>query len=98
MLLCGLDMVKQYKITKVLVMGYSKQVIHKMTAGYNQGAVKIRIIYEQVRQTSANLQTVFYHILKSNNTEAHNLANQGAKLKVGLSIVKGHLKNLIYVP
>ena len=97
MLLYGLDVVKQYKITKVLVMGDSKQVIHKMTAGYNQGVVKIRRIYERVRQISANMQISFYHILISNNSEEDNLANQGAKLKIGLSIVKGHLKNCIYV-
>ena len=92
MLLCGLDMVKKYKITKVLVMGDSKQVIHKMTAGYNQGVVKIRRIYERVRQISANMQIAFYHILRRNNSEAENFANQGDKLNIGLSIVKGQLK------
>ena len=93
-----MDLVKQNKITKVIVMGDSKQVIHKMTAGYNQGVVKIRRIYEWVRQISANMQIAFYHILISNNSEEDNLANQGAKLKIGLSIVKGHLKKIIYVP
>ena len=97
MLLYGLDLVKQYKITKFLVMGDSKQVIHKMTTGYNQGVVKIRRIYEQVRQISANMQIAFYHILISNNSEEDNLANQGAKLKIGLSIVKGHLNFFIYL-
>ena len=48
MLLYGLDLVKQYKITKFLVMGDSKQVIHKINLGYKQGTVQIRRIYEQV--------------------------------------------------
>ena len=48
-LLFGLDLAKQHKITKITVMGYSKQVIHKMIYGYNKGEVKIRRIYERIR-------------------------------------------------
>ena len=79
-------------------MGDSKQVIHKMIYGYNKGAVKIQRIYQRIRKTSVNVQTTFYHILISNNAEVDNLANQGAKLKNGLSRVNGNLKILIYVP
>ena len=97
-LLFGLDLVRQNKIINVTVLGDSKQVIQKMTSGYNHGAVKIRRIYERVRQISANIQITFYHILRSDNSEVDNLANQGAKLKIGLAIIKGHIKKINYVP
>ena len=79
-------------------MGYSKQVIHKMTSRYNQGAVKIRRIYEWIQQISKDMQIAFYHILRSNNSKPDKLENQGYKLKIGLEIVKGQLKKFIYVP
>ena len=94
----GLYLVNQNNITKFIVMGDSKQIIHKMTSGYNQGAIKIRRIYEGVRKISANMQISFYQILRSNNTEVGNLENQGDKLKIVLSMVKVQLKNLMYVP
>ena len=97
-ILFGLDLVRQNKIIKVVVMGDSKQVIQKMTSGYNQGAVKIRRIYEWVQEIFANIQISFCHILRSNNSKADNLANQGAKLKIGLAIVKGQIKNFNYIP
>ena len=45
----GLELARQLKITKIVVLGDSKQVIHKMNNGYNKGAIKIRIIYERIR-------------------------------------------------
>ena len=69
-----------------------------MINGYNKGAVKIRRIYERIRQVIANAQVSYLHILKGNNSEADKLANQGAKLKMGFTKVKGNLNNIIYVP
>ena len=94
----GLKSDKQPKITKIIFLGYYKQVIHKMMNGYNKVSVKIWRIYEWIRQASINVQTTFYHILRGNNIEADKLANQGAKLKMGLSEVNGNLKNTSYVP
>ena len=37
----GPELANQLKITKIIVLGDSKQVIHKMINGYNKGAVKI---------------------------------------------------------
>ena len=93
-----LELAKQLKITKIIVKGHSKQVIHKIINGYNKGAVKIWRIYEWIRQASVNVQTTFYHILRANNIKADKMENQGAKLIMGLSEVNDNLKNTIYVP
>ena len=94
----GLELAKQLKITKINVLGDSKQVIYKMNNGYNKGEIKIRRIYEPIRQVSANAQVSYFHILRGNNSDTDKLANQGAKLKMRFSKVKGNLNNIIYVP
>ena len=67
----GLDLTKQLKITKIIVLRDSKQVIHKMINGYNKGAVEIQIIYERIRQVSENAEVTFYHILRGNKISTH---------------------------
>ena len=93
-----LELMKQLNITKIIVLGDSKQVIYKMINLYNKGAVKIRRIYDCIRQVTTNAQDSCLHILRGNNSETYKLANQGAKLKMGFSKVKGNLNNIIYVP
>ena len=66
-----LELAKQLKITKIIVLRDSKQVIHKTINGYNKGAVKIQIIYERIRQVSENAQVTFYHILRGNKISTH---------------------------
>ena len=94
----GLELAKQLKITQIIVMGYSKQVIHKMIIGYNKGAVKIQTVYERIRKAPASVQTIYFHILRCNNIKADKLENKGAKLEVGFSEVSGILKHTSYVP
>ena len=94
----GLELANKLKITKIIFLGDSKQVIHKMINGYNKGAIKIRRIYERILQVSVNAQISYYHILRGNNSDANKMANQGAKLKMGISKVKGNLRNINYVP
>ena len=93
-----LELAKQLNITKIIVLGDSKQVVYKMINGYNKGVVKIRRINERIQQVTANTQVSYIHILRGNNSEANKLANQGAKLKMGFSKGKGNLNNIIYVP
>ena len=97
-LLFGMEQIKHNKITKVTVLGDSTQVILKMIFGYNKGAVKIQRIYDQIKQTDVNIYTSFFNILRSNNSEADILANQGAKQKNGISRVNGILTTPSYVP
>ena len=51
----------------------SKPFIYKMINGYNKGVVKIWRIYERIQQASANVQTIFYHILIGNNIKEDKL-------------------------
>ena len=60
----GLELAKHLKITKITVLGDSKQVIHRMNNGYNKGAIKIRRIYERIQQVSANAQVSYFHIFR----------------------------------
>ena len=69
-----------------------------MINGYTKGAVKIRIIYEHIRQVTANAQVSYFHILRGKNSEENKQANQGAMLKMGFSKVKGNVNNIIYAP
>ena len=89
MLFFGLESAKQLKIAKITILGYSKQVIHKIINGYNKGPIKIQRIYEGIRQVSVNDQVSYFHILRGNNSDAYKLENQGAKLKMGISKGKG---------
>ena len=87
----GLDLVRKKNITNVIVLGDLKQVIQKMRSGYSQGVVRIRRIYDLVCHLSVNLQITYFHILRGNNFEANNLANQGAKLEMGLALIKDQI-------
>ena len=93
-----MNLIRQHKIAKIIVIGDSKQVIHKMNNGYNKGMVKIKRIYECVQQVIAEVQVSYIHILRGNNSEADKLENQGAKLRIGSTKVKGNLSNFFYVP
>ena len=63
-----------------------------------KGVDKIKRIYERIRQVTANAQVSCLHILRGNNSKDANLTNQGGKLKIGSTNVKGNLSNIFYVP
>ena len=93
-----LELVKQLNITKIIVLGDSKQVIYKMINDYNKGAIKIKRIYECIRQVTANAQVSYLHILWGNNSETNKMENQGVKLKMASTKVEGNLNHIFYVP
>ena len=45
----GINLLRELNITKMIVVGDSKQVIHKMINGNNKGMVKIKRIYEHIQ-------------------------------------------------
>ena len=59
----GMNLARQLNISKIIVLGDSKQIIYKMNNDYNKGVVKIKIIYERIRQVTANTQVTYLHIL-----------------------------------
>ena len=93
-----MNVIRQLNISKITILGDSKQVIHKMNNGYSKGMVKIKRIYECAQQVIAEVQVSYIHILRGNNSEADKLENQGAKLRIGSTKVKGILSNYFYVP
>ena len=93
-----MNLLKQLNITKIIVFGDSKQVIHKMNNGNNRGMVKIKRIYERIQQVAREVQVSYIHILRGNNSEVDKLENQGAKLRIGSTKVKTILSNYFYVP
>ena len=93
-----MNLARQLNISKIVVLGDSKQVIHKMNNGFSKGVIKIKRIHNCIRQVTASVEVSYLHILRGHNSEADKLANQGAKLKIGTSKVKGNINNICYVP
>ena len=75
-----------------------KQVIYKINNENNISMVKIRRICERIQQVSGEVQVSYSHILRGNNSKADTLENQGAKLRIRSTKVKGVLSNYFYVP
>ena len=69
-----------------------------MNNDYSKGMVKIKRIYERIQLVTAKFQVSYIHILQGNNSKADKLANQGAKLKIGSTKVKGNLINFFLCP
>ena len=93
-----MNLVRQLNITKIMVLGDSKQVIQKMNNESRRGMVKTRRIYERIQQVSGEVHVSYSHILRGNNSEADTLTNQGVKLKIGSAKVNGMLSNYFHVP
>ena len=94
----GMNLARELNISKITILGNSKQVIYKMNNGYNKGVVKIKRIYKCIHQVPAKYQVSYLHVLQGNNSKVDKLANQGAKLKIGSTQVKGNSNNFFYVP
>ena len=93
-----MNLLRQLNITKIIVIGDSKQVIQKMNNGNIRGMIKTKRIHECTQQVFGEVQASYIHILRRNNSEVNKLANQGAKLGIGSIKVRGILTNYFYVP
>ena len=74
-LLFEMEQIKHNKITNGTVVGDCSQVIHKMIYGYIKWVVEIQSIYDQIRKTSINIHTSFFHILRSKYSKANIFEN-----------------------
>ena len=92
-----MNLARKLNISKITILGDSRQAIHKMNNGFSKGVVKIKRIHNHIRKVTALAQVFYLHIIQGKNSEADKLANQGAKLKIGASKVKGNINNIFYV-
>ena len=81
-LLQGLTILASSDLYKVAIFGDSRHVIYKMLNGYTTGSIKCCRLYDKTTPfLSPHYE--FYHILRSNNVDADDLANVGASLPQG---------------
>ena len=81
-LLQGLMILVDSDLYKVAIFGDSRHVIYKMLNGYTTGSIKCHWLYDKTTPL-LSLHYEFYHILRSNNVDADDLANVGASLPQG---------------
>ena len=78
---------------KVAIFGDSRHVIYKMLDGYTTVSIKFRRLYDKITPFLST-HYEFYHILRSNNIAADDLANVGTSLPQGHFQLNG-LDNLL---
>ena len=98
MLFFGVNLAKQLNISEIIVLGDSKHVIYQMNKGIFKGFIKNKRIYDYIRLVTTQMQVSYFHVLRGNNTKMNKLVNLGAKLKMGISNVKGTIIKCCYVP
>jgi len=81
-LLQGLRILVDSNLDKVAIFGDSRHVIYKMINGYTTGSIKCRRLYDKAAALLSPCYE-FYHILRTNNVIADEMANEGASLPQG---------------
>ena len=81
-LLQGLRILVDSNLDKVAIFGDSRHVIYKMINGYTTGSIKCCCLYDKV-VALLSPRYEFYHILRTNNVIADEMANEGASLPQG---------------
>ena len=61
-LLQGLELLDMIDTSRIVVFGYSRQVIYKMINGYTSGSIKCRRLYDIITPILPD-NYEFYHIL-----------------------------------
>ena len=79
-LLQGLEMIDAKSITRLIILGDSRQVILKMKIGYPTGSIKCRRLHSRIQQLHLPESIEYSHILKENNAKEEIMENKGASL------------------
>jgi len=82
---------KQKQITWMNIVGDSKNTIHYFVIGYDPKDVNINILIERIHISLSNLSVLFFHILRENNKEAHEMDNRAIRLAPGSLGVYGQV-------
>ena len=97
-LLQGLEMIDAKSITRLIILGDSRQVILKMKTGYPTGSIKCRRLHSRIHQLHLPDNIEYYHILRENNAKADIMANKGASLSQGSIILNGEETSYKHIP
>ena len=78
-LMQGLEFLDSIAISRLLVFGDSRHVIHKMITSYSTCSINCKRLYDRITPLLTS-RIEFFHILRANNALMNALANQGASL------------------
>ena len=82
-LLQALEIIDNRDISRLLVFGDSRHVIHKITSGYTFGSINCRSLYGRIIQLPLPANIDYFHILRTNNAQVDALANISTSLPQG---------------